>query len=508
MNPGSRVVVNTTAQYIRTFISVIVSLYTSRVVLDSLGQDDFGIYSVVGGVVAMLAFIKTSLAQTTQRYLSFNYGKQDTDMVQRVFNNSLFTQLLISVLLCGTLLALTVPVTEHMLKIPADRMQAAKVVYYLMIANIFVDMQSTPYLAALVARENIVYSSIVQILDSLLKIPIAVSLMMIAGDRLKWYSFMLFGICIVNYICYRVYCMIKYPECRKTLSFKTVDKNTFREMFSFMGWNMYGSLCAAGRSQGIAVLLNNFFTTAVNAAYGIGNSFFGQISFLSNALCNAINPRIIKAEGSGNRARMLRLSEMSCKFSFLLLTMAAIPAFVYMDTILSLWLKEVPEYTAIFCNYIMLATLLNLLSANFSTANQAVGDVRRYNLYISTIRILTIPVVWLLLWRGCGVKVVMICFMAFELAAAVVRVIYMHLTVGLSYRSYCRNVLLPVIPVVAVNLAVCWGLSRVLTGWWFLLTSAISVLVTGGMTLLAGLSRDERGELSVIWNRVKGRFGR
>ena len=508
MNPGSRVVVNTTAQYVRTFISVIVSLYTSRVVLDSLGQDDFGIYSVVGGVVAMLAFIKTSLAQTTQRYLSFNYGKQDEGMVQRVFNNSLFTQLLISVLLCGTLLALTVPVTEHMLKIPAERMQAAKVVYYLMIANIFVDMQSTPYLAALVARENIVYSSVVQILDSLLKIPIAVSLMMIAGDRLKWYSFMLFGICVVNYICYRVFCMVKYPECRKTLSLKSVDKSTFKEMFSFMGWNMYGSLCATGRSQGIAVLLNNFFTTAVNAAYGIGNAFFGQIAFLSNALCNAINPRIIKAEGSGNRERMLRLSEMSCKFSFLLLSMAAIPAFVYMDTILSLWLKEVPEYTAVFCNYILFATLLSLLAANFSTANQAVGDVKRYNLYLSTIRLLTIPAVWWLLWRGGNVKGVMICFVAFEIIATVARVVYMHLTVGLSYRSYFRNVVLPVIPVVGVNLAVCWGLSLVLHGWWFLLTSAVSVLVTGGMTLLAGLSVDEREEVSSIWKRIKGRMAR
>ena len=508
MNPGSRVVVNTVAQYVRTLIGIVVMLYTSRVVLDSLGVDDFGIYSVVAGVINMLAFIKTSLAQTTQRYLSFNYGKGDSAMVQRVFNNSLFTQLLFSVLLCGLLLALTVPVMDHMLKIPEERQHAARIVYYLMIANIFVDMQSTPYLATLIARENIVYSSVVQILDSILKIPIAISLTMIAGDRLTWYSMMLFGICVINYICYRLFCMVKYPECRKRLSFRAVEKGVFREMFSFMGWNMYGTICVMGRSQGIAVLLNNFFTTAVNAAYGIGNSFTSQISFLSNSLCNAINPRIIKAEGAGNRARMLRLSEMSCKFSFLLLSMAAVPAIIYMDTILELWLKEVPEYTGLFCSYIVVATVLNLVSSNFYTASQAVGDVKRYNLYLSTIRVLTLPAAWLILRMGGNVRDVMICYLIFELSSTVARVIYAHVTMGLSYRAYFKNVILPVIPIVGVNIAVCWGLSLVLPGWWFLLTSAVSVFVIGGMTLLMGLSRDEREEVSLIWTRIKGRLSR
>ena len=180
MNSSTRVAVNTSIQYVRTFITVIITLYTSRVILANLGVEDYGIYSLIGGVIAMLAFIQNNLARTTQRYLSYYQGKGDFQYVTKIFNNSVCTQLAVAVFLCGILALLTNPVILHLVNIPANKIEAATWVYWLMLVSLFINLQSSPYLAALIARENMVFSSIVQILDAILKVPVALSLIWIS----------------------------------------------------------------------------------------------------------------------------------------------------------------------------------------------------------------------------------------------------------------------------------------------------------------------------------------
>lgn len=507
MRASTRVAVNTSVQYLRTFVSIIITLYTSRVVLANLGVEDYGIFSLIGGVVALLAFIQNNLSRTTQRFLSYYHGKNDQAMIVKIFNNSVATQWIVSILLCGVLAMLADVLLEHLVNIPSGRQSAARCVYWLMIASLFVNLQSTPYLATLIARENIVYSSIVQMVDALLKIPVAVSLIWISDNRLEWYSGMSFLVVSLNFFMYYAYCKSKYAECR-SFSFRSFDRTLFREMFSFMGWNVYGTACIFGRTQGIAILLNRFFGTAVNAAFGIGGQVSGQIGFLSSALTTAINPQIIKAEGGGERKRMFRLSEISCKFSFLLMSVVAIPAIIYMPTLLKLWLKDVPEYTSMFCIAVILANQIDLLTLNLNTANQAIGNVKIYSICINTIKILTLPVAWYVLHLGKNPTAVMAVYVIFEALCAMSRLVFLHITVRLSVKQYLRNVFFMVIPPVAVNILICHYVSTYLTGWMFLVTGCISVIMTGAVTLLVGLRPDERMVLEGLTGRIFKRIKR
>ena len=507
MKSSSRVVVNTLAQYVRTVLTIIIVLYTSRVVLANLGVDDFGIYSLVGGVISMLAFVRRNLARTIQRFLSYHHGSGNKNMVIDIFNNSVCTQLLISLTLCTILLLCTPLIFEYILNIAKDRMEAAKVVYWLMLVNLFFHMLSAPYEATLIARENIVFSSIVSVVDTFLKIPVALSLIWISSNKLEWYSVMMAAIVILNYLIYYIYCKGKYDECCH-FSFRSFNKHLFYEMFSFMGWNVYGTMCLTGRTQGVAVLLNRFFSTAINAAFGLGGQVAGQVQFLSSALTTAINPQIIKAEGSGNRQRMFRLSEISCKFSFLLLSMLAVPAIIYMDVLLNIWLKEVPDYTSMFCRMIVLAELVDLTTLNLNTSNQAIGNVKIYITCISTIKIMTLPVVWFVLWLGMGPLKVMIVYVLFEAICAASRLIFLHINIHLSIKNYFLNVFAGIIPTTFINTIVCYFFSQFLTGWLFIIGFVVSIVITCFVAWMIGFRDDEKTIMLQVAKRFKSKIKR
>ena len=477
MDSSTRVVVNTGIQYVRTVVQVAIMLYTSRVVLDNLGVEDYGIYNLVGGVIAMLSFIQINLANTTIRYLSYHHGKNDMPMVIKIFNNSLCIQLFFGLVICVLLVCATDFVFANMLNISMERLSVAKVVYYLMIGSLFFNLVSTPYFASLISHENLVYSSMVQIVDSILKVPIVVSLIYVTFDKLIWYSCGSLFLVIFNFILYYIYCRKKYEECRH-FNFRTFEYSLFKEMFSFMGWNVYGTCCIVGRGQGVAILLNNFYSAAINAAYGIGNQVAGQLNFLSNALTTAINPQIIKAEGAGDRQKMFRLAEISCKFSFLLMSMISVPAFIFMDKLLAIWLREVPDYTTMFCRMFLLAIQIDLLTMNMAVANQAVGNVKVYSICINTIKILTLPIVYIILKMGYSAEMVMLVYVLFESICAVGRILFLHININLSIMQYLRNVCFGGIPVFILNALICFYISRYFINWLFLLIflSAVQTL--------------------------------
>ncbi len=491
MKSSTRVIVNTFAQYVRTIVTAIVTLYTSRVVLSSLGIDDFGIYSLVAGVVGMLSFIQNNLSSASQRFLSYHQGRNDQAMVVKVFNNSVCTQLIISLLLCILLALFTQPVFTHLVNIPTDKLHSAYIVYWLMLVSLFFNMMSTPYLAALIARENIVFSSIIQIVDAFIKVPLVISLTYIDSDRLEWYAFMMMGITVFNFLCYYIYGKLKYEECRH-FSFTSFDGKLCREMMSFMGWYVYGTVCIVGRTQGVAILLNNFFTTAINAAYGIAGQVSGQLSFLSGALTTAFRPRIIKTEGEGSRQKMFRLSEKSCKFSFLLMTMVAVPMVMHINDILSLWLTEVPQYTALFCIAFLLANTIDSLTVNMTSANAAIGKVKVYTLFVNTTKFMTVPAALCVLFMGGTLLQVMVVYIVFEFICSVIRVLFLHYTVNLSISSYLHNVLYKSIVPVTINSLVCYYLADYCLGFWFLLTCTASVAITSITTYLFALNDDEK----------------
>ncbi len=502
MRNSNRVIINTGVQYIRSFITIIVTLYTSRIVLNNLGQNDFGIYSLVGGIISMLSFIRVNLSQTNVRFLSYFRGQNNDKKIIEIFNNSITTQVLLGGTICIILFALTNPIFNNFLNISLDRINEAKVVYYLMLCSLFFNFLSVPYLSNLISRENIIYSSVVQIFDAILKIPIALSLIWITENKLEWYAFWTMFIIFLNFFLYVIYCRKKYPECRH-YSLRNFNISLFKEMFSFMGWGIYGTLCVVGRQQGIAILLNRYYSTAINAAYGIAFQVAGQLNFISVSLTNAINPQIMKAEGKGNRQKMFRLSEISCKFSFLLMSMLSIPTFIYMPYILEIWLKNVPEYTTLFCRCILISIQIDLLSTNLSATNQAVGNVRSYNLCLNTIKIITLPVAWLALHLGYSAKGVMIVYIVFELFVSVARVIFLHYNINFSIKNYIYNVILKIMPPFILNIIVCIMLSKILEGWEILITFVFSILITTITIYLVGLTKDEKDILQLIIKKFK-----
>lgn len=509
MQASNRVIFNTIIQYFRTILSVFVSLYTTRLILNNLGVDDYGIYNLVGGLVSMMAFIKNSLAGTTQRYLSFYQGKKDVGMQRIVFSNSLTIQIVMGLILIIILLCCKPFFFGGFLNLPEGRVDAAYVVYLFMIGSLFFSMITVPFYADLIAHENILFATIVSITDSAIKIPIALSLTWFDIDRLELYAALMFGLEVVNFSFYYIYCKTHYEETKNN-KFLAFNKSIFKEMFSYMGWIMYGTGCIVSRTQGIAIVLNKFFGAAINASYGIGLGMSGQLSFLSTSLNNAINPQIIKAEGAGNRKKMLRLSEISSKFSFLLVAMISIPAMFEMDDLLLIWLKRVPEHAVMFCNFIVLSNVCEQLTVGLIAANKAIGNVRKYSITINTIKVLTLPAAVLCLWLELPVYSVMICYVSFELICAMCRIPFLRVNGGLSIREYSVNVFAKLIAPTFLTTVACLLYVRYIHfSFSFLGTFVIAIATMSISTMLFGLCKDEKEVFANLFSKIiKNKHGK
>lgn len=503
MKNSARVIVNTLAQYLRTIITALISLYTSRIVLQYLGVSDYGINDLIAGVIALFSFINSTLAQTTQRYLSFYQGKHDFQMCRIVFNNSVLTQFFLALILCVVLLALTNPIFNHLLNIEKSRLSAAHTIYYFMIVSLFFNLMTTPYFAALIAHENIVYSSIVQILDSVLKLPVAFSLMWVFFDKLEWYGLCNFVIVLLNFFLYFFYARKYYIECQ-SFSIKSFERRIFKEMFSFLGWTLYGTACVVGRSRGLAIIVNRFFSAAINGAMGIGSQISNQLSFLSSSLTTALRPQIIKAEGAGEREKMIHLTEMCCKFSLLLLLMISIPFVVEMDNVMNVWLYIVPPYSIFFARAWVISQVVDQMTVGLTIANAAVGNVKNYNVVTNTVKILALPVIYVFLKFDYPIETTMYIYIMFEFICSLIRLIYMKHNLNLSILSYMKNVILPVFIPLLITLSVCLTYKKIFSySLFFVGNFFLSFLIMGFTSYFLSLNKNEREHILMMLAKIK-----
>ncbi len=479
MTNSQRIIVNTSAQYTRTIINVCLSLYSTRLILTALGQSDYGIYSVVGGVVAMLSFITNALVTTTQRYLSFYHGAGDKDKIRIVFGNSMLLHILIGVIAVVVLGAIGSWVINHLLYITPERIEAALVVYYAAVIMLLFSFLTAPVRALFIARENIVYISIVDVLDGVLKLLIAIWLSHITYDRLVTYACAMTGISLFNLLAFVIFAAFKFEECHWPRPSEW-DHNYIKDLSGFAGWTIYSTGCIIARTQGIAILLNRFLGTIVNAAYGIALQVSGAVQFVSSSILNAMNPQIMKAEGSGDRERMIFLSEYASKYSFLLLSFVAVPLIAEMDAILHLWLGNVPEYAVMFCRFILVAALCDQLTIGLGCANQAIGQIRNYSIVVNTIKVLTLPAAWLCLKLNFSVQYVMTCYLLFEIICAFTRLPFLRVTAGISIRHFIKQVFLR---------SCCPFVVMTITGYFiqYFLSFNYRFLVTTTATTLIGI---------------------
>ena len=501
MTSSQRILVNTAAQYTRTIINVCLSLYSTRLILAALGQTDYGIYSVVAGVVAMLSFVTNALVVTTQRYLSFNHGKGDKEKVYQVFGNSVLLHLIIggSIFLILTLLAH--PTVHSLLNIDTARQTAALYVFGAASLMLCFTFFSAPFKAILIAHENIVYISIVDVLDGIFKFLIAIFLTHVTSyDKLIIYALLLIGISLFNFLAFSSYSLKHYEECH-LVSWKEWDKQHIKELSRFAGWNIYGTGCIIFRTQGIAVVINRFLGLVVNAAYGIAQQVIGSANFISSSILSALSPQIIKSRGSGDSNRMLYLSLTACKYTTLMMSFAAVPLITEMPTILRLWLGDYPEEAIILCRGMLIAAVIDQWTIGLTTANQAVGKIAKFTFTVNTAKLLSLPAAYICAKIGLPIMSIVICFIAGEFLCSLLRIPFITKVTNLTFIEFHKRVTLTIsFPIIIICLT-SWGLVQLTDlPYRALLTFTVVPLLGIITTYIFALSPNEK---KIIRNIVK-----
>jgi O-antigen/teichoic acid export membrane protein len=482
MDPAKRIIVNTGVQYVKAIITTCLSLYSTRLILDALNVNDFGIYSVIAGIVAMLGFITNALIITTQRYLSVYKAKEDTAFMHKLFSNSLLIHLLFGLLISIILLALEGLLFEYVLNIEAARISTAKMVYIIAVLMLFFTILTSPFKALFIAHENIIYIASVEIADSIIKLLLAIGLAYVTIDKLLVYAIMMAIIVSLNLLAFSLYGMIRFKECSMIIQKRDIDRMHIKNLTGFAGWTTYGMACVAARNQGTAVVLNHFFSTVVNAAYGIAFQINGAIVFLVVSIQNAMNPQLMQAEGAGNRKKMLDMATQLSKFSVAILNMAIIPLAVEMPAILGLWLKEVPEGTTMFCRFILIAFLADQITLGLSSANQAMGCIRNFTLLTYTPKLIYLFIIWMILAQGGTAESVMVLYAAVELAIALIRIPYMKYKAGLCMTSYCKEVIIPILLQSSAVAGICWLCTLYITHPYRFVATVICAVAIGMVT--------------------------
>ncbi len=502
MKASSRIIVNTAAQYTRTLINVILSLWSSRLILVALGESDFGIYSLVAGIVSMLSFIVNALTQSTQRYISYYQGKKNIQDVNRIFNNSLILHVIIGLLLIFIFEVLSFFLFDGFLNIPAERIGAAKTIYQFVVLMLFISVLTAPFKALLISHENIIYTSFIEIIDGFLKFILAIILAFVSYEKLIVYGCLMLAINFFNIIAFAIYDFVKYKECR-IIGLKSFDFRYIKEIFSFTGWIIYHSLCIVGRTQGLALVINKFYSTLLNAAYGIGIQVSGAVNFVSSSLGNAINPQLVKSEGANNREHVWNLARLQCKYSFLLLSAVTIPILLEMNNILSIWLKVVPEKAGFFASMILIAALINQLTDGLGSAKHAIGNIKTFVLITSTPKLLVIPTVILCLYYGAPFYSLALCYIGAEALSAFIRLPLLKYTDGFDVKGYFKDVLLKcVIPVLFATISCYLVIEFIDINFRFLLTFFVSGMMIMFCSYFFSMGETEKEKVNSVFKSI------
>lgn len=468
-----------------------ISLFTSRVILNTLGVEDYGIYNVVGGVVAMFGFINGSMSSATQRYITFALGKEDKNRLQKVFSTTLQIHTLIAgiIVLLGETIGLWF--LYNIIQIPADRMDAAFWILQCSIMSTVIMIISVPYNADIIAHEKISAFAYISILEVILKLAIVYMLVVFPFDKLILFAFFMLAVQLLIRFCYSIYCNRHFEETK----YKHVcDKDLFKEMIEFAGWSMFGNLSAILYGQGLNILLNVFFGPVVNAARAVALQVQNAIQGFVGNFQMAINPQITKTYARGDMSDMHKLMFRSARFSFFLLFFLSLPVLFETNFILTIWLKTVPENTVTFLRIIICTSLIYSLANPLIIANQATGKVKKYQAVCGTILLLILPISYVCLLLGCPAYTVFIIHFIIESVTQVARMIMLRPLIGIRLRDYFQHIYAKVLLVVAVSvflpsLAYFNMEDNILR---FLSVGTLCVISVSASAYILGLSSNER----------------
>ena len=454
MSAKNRVIKNTVFLYAKMGITVFISLYTTRLILESLGASDFGVFNIIGGAIVMLGFLNSTLANATQRFMSYAEGEGNLLKKKKVFNVSIVLHTGVALATGIILLIAMYPFFHGVLNIPSERVFAAKIIYLCTLLSTLLTIVNVPYDAIMNAHENMLYYSLVGIFESLLKLLVAFACVYTSSDKLILYGILMALIPFITLSIMKIYCHRKYEECVLGLH-RYWDVSLVKQITSFFSWNFLTAISSLASFYGTSLVLNHFFGTVLNAAQGIANQVNGQLSNFSLNLMKAVNPIIVKRAGSGDNEAMNRATLVSGKYSTLLIVFFAIPFILEIHFILRLWLKEVPLWTPLFCAMQLIITIICQLANSAATSIYAIGNIKGYAIFKSIMNIAPVFLTFIAYNLG-GAPYWLYIFMIliWSIGGNIVIIYYSNKQCHLRVLDFIRQVVAPVMGISMMMLIV------------------------------------------------------
>ena len=492
---NKRIAKNTLLLYLRLILTMGVGLFTSRVVLNTLGVEDYGVYNVVGGVVAMFALFTGSLSAAISRFLTYELGKGNVKKLNVVFSTSVTIQLVLAIVVC--LLAEVGGVwflNTHM-NIPADRMNAANWVLQFSILTFAINLISVPYNAAIIAHEKMSAFAYISILEVILKLVVAYALYVSPIDKLKTYAILLALVALIIRFVYSIYCSRNFVECHYKFVF---DKSLLKQMTGFAGWNLLGSGAYLFNTQGVNIVTNLYFGVAVNAARGVASQAEGIIRQFVTNFTTAINPQITKSYAAGDMSYMYSLVCRGAKFSYFLMFFFAVPFMFETETIMQLWLKNYPPEAPLFLRLSMIGTLFDILGNATANAAWATGNVKKYYIIIGGVGCLVFPLSWLAFYLGMDAYASYIAFAVIYLVLVFLKLYIIKGLIDFPIADFYKNVFGRIVPVSILSFIlpalVYFNMDESLLRTFIVI--AVSGVSTAGIIYGIGMTKTERMKIT------------
>lgn len=486
-----RVVKNTFYLYIRMFLMMAITLYTSRVVLATLGIIDFGIYNTVAAIVAMMGFLNSSMSNAVQRFLSYEMGYGDSKKICDIFNAALRVHAIIALIVLVLMELVGLWLLDGRLNIPCDRIQAAQCVFHCSVVMMVFSIIQVPYNSMIISKEDMNVYAFVSIIEVLFKLGVVYFLILCNSDKLQLYAILTMVVTIFITICYILYCIWHYIEVR--ISRINTYKN-IKDLMTFAGWNIFGELSWIFTIQGVTLLLNVFWGPVVNAARAIALQVDTAVSRFVINFQAALNPQIIKNYAAHHIHDTLKLFYRGTRVSYYLLLILSLPILFETNYLLALWLEDVPPLTDSFCKIAIITSLVQCVSNLFATIAKAYGQIRNYQLVVSMLIGLNFPMAYLIIWLGGNVLLVVSTTIFVQLCVLVARILLTKRMINYSICDFIKNVIFPILSVTIVSCIVPYSICMCYKEGLYrcLLNLVITVISTLVVIWSIGLKRAER----------------
>ena len=502
---NKRIAKNTMVLYVRMFVMMLISFFTAGITLNALGVDDYGINNVVGGLVSMFSLLSNSLTSATGRFITFSLGKGDFDEQKRVFSTAVNIHVILAIVVVLAIETVGVWFLNNRMNIPPDRLYAANWVLQCSTISFAISLFSVPYNSLIYAYERMSAFAWFTIYDAITKLIIIASIYYYGGDKLILLAIISLIPGVIKQVIYWIYCRRHFPESEYHFIW---DKTMFKDMFSFSFWNFIGGTAGLLKDQGVNILINLFTAPAVNAARGIAMQLNGMIGQFSGSFMGAFMPQVTKYYASGDLTEMHKLMFRGTRFSYYIFMFIAIPLFFEVETVLQVWLGQVPEHTVLFTRLALLLSLLEMWSSVLITAQNATGRIRNYQLVVGTILLLNFPLSYLMLYLGFMPEITLVVAIVVGVACLIARLCFLRKTILLPVGDYLYQVVFNTAFVTLLSSVLPYLCSRFITNVWFNFFGVCIVSVISSLVVIyfVGCNRLERQLVVGLLLKFKSRF--